>query len=129
MSLLTWADAYSIKNEEIDGHHKKLFDMFNVLYESSGGTAHGSIVYSMLDELLYYADYHFKAEEKIMIENNYVDTDMHMVRHAYFIDTVMGLRRAEGLRSDELGRETIKFLGNWLLLHVTKEDSKIAIYF
>ncbi len=129
MSLLTWVDAYSIGNEEIDGHHKKLFDMFNILYESSGTTAGGSIVYSMLDELLYYADYHFKAEEQLMIEHNYVDTDMHMIRHSYFIDTVMGLRRSEGLGGDELAKETVKFLGNWLLLHVTKEDSKIAIYF
>ncbi len=129
MSLVTWVDAYSIGNDEIDSHHKKLFDMFNLLYDSSVDTDNGTVVYTLLDELLYYADYHFKAEEQLMIDNNYVDTAMHMVRHKYFIDTVMSFRHTEGVSSNELVKETVKFLGNWLLLHVTKEDSKIAVYF
>ena len=129
MSLVTLVDAYSIGNEEIDSHHKKLFDMFNALYVSAAESDDGTIVYALLDELLYYSDYHFKAEEQLMIENNYVDTAMHMVRHKYFIDAVMDLRRSEGVSSHELAKETVKFLGNWLLLHVTKEDSKIAVYF
>jgi hemerythrin len=130
MSLLVWQDAYSIGNELIDGHHKKLFDIFNMLYTSNCGTDHGkSDYYCVLDELIYYADYHFEAEEQIMIDNNYVDTDNHVARHKYFIESVMSLKQADGLCADEIGKGTINFLGKWLLLHVTKEDKKLAVYF
>ena len=129
MSLFIWFDEYSIRNEEIDNHHKRLFEIFNMLSDSLYDENKIDMVYGLLDELIFYSDYHFKAEEKLMIENNYVDTTMHIARHKYFTESVINFRESDTVCSDELAWNTIKFLGNWLLLHVTKEDSKLAVYF
>ena len=35
MPLYIWDNTYSVNNEELDNHHKKLFDLFNKLYDCS----------------------------------------------------------------------------------------------
>ena len=37
-ATVTWLDAYSVDNEEIDTQHKKFIEIFNRLYEGSDET-------------------------------------------------------------------------------------------
>jgi hemerythrin len=35
MLPFTWNDSYSVGNEQIDSHHRQLFDIFSRLYDQS----------------------------------------------------------------------------------------------
>jgi hemerythrin len=126
MPLFTWKDKYSVGNEEIDLQHKELFDIFNRLYDNSCEVDNTIDVYATLDELITYADHHFSTELKYMLDIGYKDIDEQINEHLYFTKKVLSLTQNRDMNTSELTKETIVFLGKWLLNHVTEEDKKIT---
>lgn len=127
MPLLTWNDDYSVDNEELDSHHKKLFSILNLLYGECLEVDNENCVGPKLDELLAYADYHFKAEELYMRRIEYFEADEHVEMHNGFIFKLEEIKRIPHVSQLELTRELIVFIGKWLLHHVLKEDRKYAV--
>jgi hemerythrin len=126
MPLLAWIDEYSIGNEEIDLQHKELFDVFNKLYDTLSGECSAVDVYLVLEALIDYADFHFTAEQQLMIDTGYKDVAGHILEHEYFTNEVLKLSNKVDKAAAELTQETIVFLCRWLLRHVTEEDNKIT---
>jgi len=127
MPLFTWYNKYSVNNEELDSHHKKLFNIFNRLYDSCLHTENNNCIEPILEELLLYADYHFKAEEKYMVDTGFKDIVNHIQMHCYFIEKVMEMQQVGNKNDYNVIKDLIVFLGNWLRLHVIEEDKKYAV--
>jgi hemerythrin len=127
MPLFTWYNKYSVNNEELDSHHKKLFNIFNRLYDTCIHTENKNCIEPILEELLSYADYHFKAEEKYMADTGYKDIVNHTQMHCYFIERVMEMQQVEDKNDYKIIKELIVFLGNWLRIHIIEEDKKYAV--
>lgn len=127
MPLFTWYQKYSVNNEELDRHHKTLFDIFNRLYDKCLKAKGTDCVQPVINELLSYADYHFKAEEQYMKDTAYRDLLKHCQMHSYFIEKAMQMQKVENKEDLELTKELTVFLGNWLLHHVIEEDGKYKI--
>jgi hemerythrin len=127
MPMFTWYNKYSVNNEELDRHHKKLYNIFNRLYDNCSHTENNNCVKPILEELLSYADYHFKAEEKYMDDTGYKDIVNHTQMHCYFIERVIEMQQVENMNDYNLIKDLIVFLGNWLLHHVNEEDNKYAV--
>jgi hemerythrin-like metal-binding protein len=81
----------------------------------------------LVDELVYYSDYHFKAEEQYMREIGYKDIDKHISEHKYFTEWVIDFKRNYITADLKICLDLIKFLGDWLRNHVIEEDKKIAL--
>lgn len=127
MPLFNWYKMYSINNDEIDNQHKALFGIFNRLYDVCVDKGVANTYESIINELVSYADYHFKAEEKYMRDTGYKDIDKHIMMHQYFTERIMQLQQ-KNMEGDSLPTsELIVFLGNWLLHHVIEEDKKISL--
>ena len=127
MPLLNWYDRYSINNIQLDNHHKKLFALFNRLYDICLVDNRDSMFETALDEIVSYSDYHFKAEEQYMREIGYKDIEKQIVEHKYFKERAIDLQLNSKLTDYKLCHEIIIFLGNWLMNHVIEEDKKIAL--
>ncbi len=127
MPLFTWYNKYSVNNEELDSHHKQLFNIFNRLYENCIQPDNNNCIVPILEELLLYADYHFKAEEKFMNDTKYWDIVNHTRMHSYFKEKVMEIQLVENKNDYNIIKELIIFLGNWLRLHIIEEDKKYAV--
>ena len=127
MPLLNWYDRYSINNIQLDNHHKKLFALFNRLYDICLVDNRDSMFETALDEILSYSDYHFKAEEQYMREIGYKDIEKQIVEHKYFKERAIDLQLNSKSTDYKLCHEIIIFLGNWLMNHVIEEDKKIAL--
>jgi len=127
MPLFTWYDKYSVNNEELDSHHKTLFDIFSRLYDNCLKAKSTHCVGPIIHDLLSYADYHFKAEEHYMEDAGYKDLLKHSQMHSYFIEKAMEMKKVENKDDLELTKELTVFLGNWLLHHVIEEDRKYKI--
>lgn len=126
MPLLTWNDDFSVNNEELDSHHKRLFSILNSLYAECLKTDIEGCVGPKLDELLAYADYHFKAEERYMRQIEYFEIDDHIEMHSGFAYRLDEMKQIPHPTELELTRELIVFIGKWLLNHVLAEDRKYA---
>ena len=126
MPLLTWSDDYSVNNEELDNHHRKLISILNALYTECLKIDSDGCVGPKLDELLAYADYHFKAEEQYMRQIQYYEIDNHIDLHNGFTFKLGEMMRIHHASQLDLTKDLIIFIGKWLLHHVLEEDRKYA---
>ena len=125
---MTWKDDYSVNNEELDSHHKKLVSILNRLYDECLDADNENCVAPKLDELLAYTDYHFKAEVEYMRRIEYFEVDEHIERHNSFAYRLEEMKRIPHASQLELTKDLIVFIGKWLLHHVLEEDRKYAVY-
>lgn len=128
MPLMSWNDSYSVRNEELDNHHKELMSILNRLYGECLQVDAVNCVGPKLDELLDYADYHFKAEEQFMRSIEYFEIDDHIELHRGFAFKMAEMKRLAPDSELESTRELIVYIGKWLLHHVLVEDKKYADY-
>ncbi len=123
---MEWNDTYSIGVEKFDNDHKELVGFINQLHDGiKQGTAREKVGGILLD-LIDYADYHFKAEERMMVEHKYRGTDEHKKEHNALL-----LRASEMWDSFEKGDrvlnlELLAFLVKWLTTHIANIDKKFG---
>lgn len=128
MPLMTWNDSYSVENGELDNHHQELMSILNRLYGECLQVDAENCVGPKLDELLDYADYHFKAEEQYMRSIEYFEIDDHIELHSGFAFKMAEMKRIAHTNQLESTRELIVYVGKWLLHHVMVEDKKYAAH-
>jgi hemerythrin-like metal-binding protein len=126
MSPFTWNDSYSVGNDEIDGHHRILFDIVSRLYDKATAIDDLQAFKAILNELDDYSKYHFKAEESLMRKVDYYDIEKHIYMHNYFIARVDDITRRIAKGNVDACQEIIFFIGNWLKHHVIEEDKRIT---
>jgi hemerythrin len=126
MELFTWYSKYSVNNEELDEHHRTLFDIFNRLYDQCFDRNMTNCIGPIIEELKSYSNYHFLAEEKLMKETGFPEIDIHINKHRDFTIKTLQLQQLVGNNEPEATRELIIFLGTWLLHHVMEEDKKYS---
>jgi hemerythrin-like metal-binding protein len=128
MPLLNWHEEYTVHNEELDCHHRKLFSILNSLYDDCLQVDSENCVGPRLNELLDFAAYHFKAEEDYMRRIEYFEIDDHIEMHNGFVFKLEEIRSIPHRSELETTRELIVFIGKWLLQHVLDEDRKYALH-
>lgn len=128
MELFKWYDAHSINNEELDNHHKALFNLLNKLYENCMSTDISKSLAPAVEELVSYSNYHFSAEEQYMKSIGYKDIEKQISEHRSFTQRVSRLQKVIDRNDLELTKELIVFLGSWILRHILEEDKKISIH-
>lgn len=124
--MLDWSDYYSIGNERIDFQHRIFLSLLN---EFSQKMESGILdeLNRTLQELIKYAEYHFKSEENLMIDYGYPELERHKVLHNYLLSKVKV--KAHELELGICGsQDVLIFLHEWFVLHVTHEDKKIGNY-
>jgi hemerythrin len=126
MALFTWHSKYSVDNEELDNHHKTLFDILNKLYNSCFDNDNSITLGPIIDELVSYTNYHFSAEEQYMSYKGYNGIDKHISEHNIFRERISQLQHSENINDMAVTKELIVYLGNWLLNHVIVEDKKYS---
>ena len=126
MELFKWHTTYSVDNEELDNHHKRLFNILNRLYENCMGTELTHTLDPIVEELVSYSNDHFAAEEQHMRENMFHDIVAHIAKHREFTSKLETLKAQCHGNSLDVAQELIILLGNWLLRHVLTEDMKYS---
>ncbi len=130
MLEFTWDESYSVENDEIDGHHKKLIALFNevgkLVEQDKNAPLFSSI--RVISELNVYAVFHFKEEESLMAKGGYPDLEFHKKLHNNFIAQIEKFKD-NYLNNDPLvNYELFSFLSDWIIKHIIHEDSKYVPY-
>ena len=121
---ISWEPKFSVNIDEIDIQHRKLFDVTNQMIDIYKSNSKGRL--KIIEELVEYANVHFRTEKTIMINSQYPDFEEHLRDHDRFIDKVgiflQGLKKQE----ESLSQDIVTFLIDWIYNHTTTSDLKIG---
>ena len=122
---MEWQDKFDTHIEEIDYQHRyflKLIKRFSELTEEDHDQAY---LKRMLEEISYYAVFHFCSEENIMIKFDYPLLKQHRLIHESLVTELND--QILTLNYDEKGLiNLLAFLTNWFMSHTVEEDGKFA---
>ncbi len=128
MAIFVWNETYKTGDATIDQQHEKLVRLLNELGESLALGCFESMALPVLDQLLEYAGYHFATEEDFMRRHQYQAQAMqdHLAIHRQFVEKVTAMRHAVTESPDQLSRELLDFLVQWLASHILLCDKKMV---
>ena len=127
-----WAPEFEIHIEELDVHHRQLFeigrDCEQLIQMKCIGVSDQQLL-NLVSKLKEYITYHFYQEESMMRDYAYPKTDPHIEAHDQFAKKVSDIK-LPALRANPL--EEIKaiysLLQNVVLFHILVDDKDMAAY-
>jgi hemerythrin len=139
VEIFRWSDKFKIGVTEVDDQHKRLFEAINELGEflnkdkEREETQKWSIQ-AFIVELLNYIEKHFQDEEQMMAKAKAPWLEDHQKIHRGLAANILEFRDAILVLTNEkeqlhMLEQIHKFMGNWLIQHIMKEDVKFGKYY
>ena len=122
MALLSWSDQYLIGNKTIDSEHQELFRLINNFHSSWLEKHAPHDIAKVLNQLIVYAEMHFRHEETIMRDAGYPKLEQHQLIHDGLIESIFRLQQSYEDKSLHLEMNTMKFVKSWLIDHILQQD-------
>ena len=129
MAFINWDETLSVKINSIDNEHKKLIELINDFYENVKNRSNNEIISNLIREMKEYTLYHFKTEERYMIQFNYDAYDDHKREHDLFVSKVADLEERFNNGKAIISFEITSFLKDWLKEHIKGTDQKYIEFF
>jgi hemerythrin len=123
MSFMKWESTFELDITEFDDHHKYLVGLMNALHANYASVASNETIGVVVDELVDYAVYHFRAEEQWMEDHNYQGLPPHRDEHRAFAEKMSEFQKDFKSGKSELTIEVLTFLMNWLKDHILGSDA------
>ena len=125
-----WDVSLETGHAKIDNQHKQLITALNSIIEASQQGKEKEEIFKTLDFLTGYTIMHFATEEKLQVQYNYPDYNVHKYYHDEFKETVKKLtgRLVQEGPSEDLINTVTSTIGNWLINHIKGDDFRMAAY-
>jgi hemerythrin len=124
MAIIDWSEQLSVGVLEMDVQHKRLIELINRLYDAMSRGEGGSVLKTIVNELVTYTKVHFGAEERLMASRQYPQLSAHRQLHERFTAQVVEMNEkivaGKMLTAVSVGN----FLRDWLVTHIQSEDKK-----
>lgn len=122
MTLLSWSKQYEIGNDLIDNEHEELFRLINNFHSRWQEAHDRQTITRLLNQLVAYAEMHFRDEELTMQATDYPGLERHRQAHETMVETIFKLQQSYEEGSLRLEMDTMKFIKAWLLEHILEVD-------
>jgi hemerythrin len=126
METVVWTEALSVGVERIDEQHKKLVAMLGQLQQAVGSGQGQCVSAEIVAQMRQYAKEHFKTEEEAMTASRYPGRTSHVAEHDSFIEKVLDVEDALGLKDEALAKDILDFLLHWLAGHIQGPDKVLG---
>ena len=123
--MLVWTHKYALGIRRLDADHVTLVALLNQLHINLAEDRSDHALEPILAALINYADYHFRFEERIMVESHYPGAAAHKAIHDSFRARIQDLL-GEPVRSRDGARKLRALLGSWLFDHIVKADGDLG---
>jgi len=120
MATIQWKEEFSVGNDLLDDHHRKLFDLLMDVFKVMINNKESHELDVVIEALKSYTIYHFQEEERLMVESEYPDYIKHKLAHDSFIRNIGDLSKRQ-MKYDDI-KELFHYLSNWLVEHIMIED-------
>ncbi|GHV47699.1 hemerythrin [Clostridia bacterium] len=128
MAVYQWTDDLTTGNTMIDTQHKQLIKAISDLLEACSTGKGRESIEKTIAFLENYTATHFSDEEKLQVAHKYPDHPNHHQLHEGFKKVVHEI--GEQIKKDgptvALVGKVNSAIGGWLLIHIKKEDVKVA---
>lgn len=84
---------------------------------------------AVFNEAMRYAETHFQAEELVLHEYRFPEEENHAAQHQAFKDSIRNILNAPGDADADHAAKLSRFLHNWLVQHIKKEDIAYRDFF
>lgn len=121
MTLLAWDDSIALHIPAIDAQHKELIGCINTLDDAVAKGEGARVISDVFQKLINYVFEHFAEEERLMLSYNYPDISAHRQEHDYFVTRLKDIQ-GHFQDGDELSKNTLEFLVEWLVRHIRGTD-------
>ncbi|WP_423793283.1 bacteriohemerythrin [Methanocaldococcus indicus] len=124
---LKWSEEYEMNIKTFDEEHKFLLETVNNVFSLILNNKKDEAKNILINHIIFYADKHFKHEEKYMELHNYPDYENHKKIHDIFVNIM--IRELDKIKKDdkELMR-VVSFLIGWLESHIKRCDKKFGFW-
>lgn len=124
MTVIAWKEVYETGVVALDNEHRGLVAEINRLYEAVRDHRADDVLDDILAMLEQYTVEHFEHEEKLMAEFKFPGLEEHQQAHRELIESVEDMKTRAATDSQELAKEMLKFLRNWVLEHIVEMDKQ-----
>ncbi|NWF37121.1 bacteriohemerythrin [Mariprofundus sp. KV] len=129
MESFHWDDHFVTGLDEVDQQHHRLVDMVNQFGALlSENEVDADALESLFNKLAEYAVYHFKEEERLMVEFSIDQRHIsnHMEVHQKFVEEVMTMHKGITAENPEGASNLLSFLTHWLAYHILGLDQNMV---
>ena len=127
-ALITWSDALSVSDADIDQQHQQLVRMINDLHDAMRKGQTQSVMGNLFNRLLGYTAEHFSYEEQRMAACNYPNLAGHKAKHADLVRQATALQEKFASGNQHLNMKVMRFLKDWITNHIQKSDKDYMPY-
>ncbi len=127
--LFPWSSQFETGIATIDEQHRMLVAILNRLAWHLSAEEDDLQASQVLDELLAYADYHFRSEEGIWKQyfaGSSIETNHHKA-HEHFFEQVRYYQQRRHQGNETTLAEMLDFLTRWLAFHILESDRRMAL--
>jgi len=128
MPAWSWNNSFSVSDELMDEHHKKIFNIINDLHELLENDFDELRYISILNDLKEYSLYHFSAEENLLEKLNYPKLMIQKIQHEIFTDKLTAFINKYDLNQEIMSLKMMSFLKEWLIKHILELDMDYKSY-
>ena len=122
MALLSWSKQYQIGNDLIDNEHEELFRLINAFHDHWLEKRERQTIIPLLNQLVVYAQMHFRHEELIMQGAEYPKLAEHQKIHESMVESIFKLQQSFEDKNTHFEMDTMKFIKSWLVGHILEND-------
>ncbi|MCX7249024.1 MAG: bacteriohemerythrin [Burkholderiales bacterium] len=126
MIFLSWREEYLVGIAQIDAEHQYLFKLINDFHDEHARGGKSQDVLHVLNRLVAYAEEHFQHEEALMRSIDYPGLARQQALHEKLFSSIFTLNEKLSLSSATVDSETLRFLKDWLVEHIVKDDTAIG---
>lgn len=122
-----WNKEFEIGIYEVDLQHKNFLRLVKKVELLGKGVFTKINIDDLLQEIVFYAQFHFRSEENLMKEFNYPELEKHRQEHKLLSDHLL-LEISELMVHPKNFVHLHNYLLEWLLTHIIEEDLKLSNY-
>jgi hemerythrin-like metal-binding protein len=122
--MIVWTERFSIGLKKIDRQHQRLFAIINDLIRNQTAAADSEVIADILARITEYTNYHFKTEERVMMEYGYPDYPLQVAEHTEFKAKTAKFCLDAMTGKSGLSAEMLDYLQSWLVNHILESDLK-----
>ncbi len=126
--FIEWNKNLEIGDPVVDSEHRYLIQLINNFYELFEKQGFKGNFANVFTHLARYVRTHFENEESLMVAIAYPDLENHRKQHEELIEQSMELSEQYLDGSETIRKETLIFLKDWALHHISETDMKIRAF-
>jgi hemerythrin-like metal-binding protein len=106
----------------IDEQHRSLINLVKDFNQAVSSNTHKKVHENILNELINYVSYHFRAEEDLLLSHHYPDFHLHKKQHDELVKKVLDFQEKYISGMAGIETEIMAFLTDWVVSHINESD-------